>query len=275
MISHRNVIANTIQSSTFEKASRDAWGSGYRDVALGLLPQSHIYGLVIIAHASTWRGDQVIILPKFELKSYLNAIAKYKINTLYLVPPIAITMANSQDTPRLYDLRSVRQIYSGAAPLAKEVTDKLLSQYPSWTIRQAYGLTESCTVVSSTSPHDIWRGSSGCLLPGCEVKLIDTESGKEITGYGEAGEILVKSPAVVLGYLKNDKATRDTFVEMPEGRFLQTGDKGEFRLSPDSGNEHLWIVDRIKELIKVMVWHFLPLLAVNEELLITRFRDTK
>ena len=90
-------------------------------------------------------------------------------------------------------------------------------------------------LVGSTSPHDIWQGSSGCLLPGCEVKLVDTESGKEITDYGEAGEILVKSPAVVLGYLKNDKATRDTFVDMPEGRFLQTGDKGEFRLSPDGG----------------------------------------
>ena len=145
MISHRNVIANTIQSSTFEKASRDARGKGYRDVALGLLPQSHIYGLVIIAHASSWRGDQVIVLPKFELKSYLTAIVKYKINTLYLVPPISITMANSDDVMRSYDLSSVRQIYSGAAPLAKEVADKLLSRYPSWTIRQAYGLTESCT----------------------------------------------------------------------------------------------------------------------------------
>lgn len=261
MISHRNVIANTLQSCTFEKASRDTRGSDYRDVALGLLPQSHIYGLVIIAHASTWRGDQVIILPKFELKSYLNAIAKYKINTIYLVPPIAIAMANNERIMQSYDLSSVRQIFSGAAPLAKEVADQLLCRHPSWVIRQAYGLTESATVVTSTSPHDIWQGSSGCLLPGCEVKLIDTESGREITGHGDAGEILVKSPAVVLGYLKNDKATQDTFVDMPEGRFLKTGDKGEFRVSPDGGNEHLWIVDRIKELIKVMVRHFLPAAA--------------
>lgn len=258
MISHQNVIANTIQSCTFEKASRDARGIDYRDVALGLLPQSHIYGLVIIAHASTWRGDQVIILPKFEFRSYLSAISKYKINTLYLVPPIAISMANNLDIMQSYQLSSVRQIFSGAAPLAKEVTDTLLSRYPSWVIRQAYGLTESSTVVSSTSPHDIWPGSSGCLLPGCEVKLVDTESEKELTGYGQAGEILVKSPAVVLGYLKNEKATQDTFVNMPEGRFLKTGDKGEFRLSPDGRIEHLWIVDRIKELIKVMVWYILP-----------------
>lgn len=253
MISHRNVIANTIQTCLYEKASRDAISPDYRDVGLGLLPQSHIYGLVIIAHASTWRGDQVIILPKFELKSYLNAIVRFRINTLYLVPPIAITMANNEDLLKRHDLSSVRQIFSGAAPLAKEIADALLDRYPRWKIRQAYGLTESCTVVTSTNHHDVWPGSSGCLLPGCEVKLIDTESGDAITEHDRAGEILVKSPAVVLGYLKNQVATSETFVDLPEGRFLRTGDKGEFRRAPNGGNEHLWIVDRIKELIKVKV----------------------
>jgi ribosome assembly protein SQT1 len=253
LISHRNVIANTLQTATFEQPGRDAISRDYRDVGLGLLPQSHIYGLVIIAHASTWRGDQVIILPKFELTTYLTAIAKFKINTLYLVPPISITMANNEDLLDKYDLGSVRQIFSGAAPLAKEVADTLLKRYPTWKIRQAYGLTESCTVVTSTSTDGIWPGSSGVLLPGCEVKLVNTETGCEITKLNEAGEILVKSPAVVLGYLKNDVATQETFVHLPEGRFLRTGDKGEFRTAPGSHDEHLWIVDRIKELIKVKV----------------------
>ena len=253
MISHRNVITNTLQTTLFEKSSRAQIGSTYRDVALGLLPQSHIYGLVIIAHASTYRGDQVVVLPNFELKSFLNAIETYKISTLYLVPPIAITMANNPDLLQKYDMSSVRQIFCGAAPLAKEITDELNRRHPSWKIRQAYGLTESCTVVSSTDPSDIWPGSSGVLIPGWEAILQDTETGKIITAYDEAGEILVKSPAVVLGYLGNEKATKETFVDLPQGRFLRTGDKGEFRLAPNSGNAHLWIVDRIKELIKVKV----------------------
>lgn len=84
MISHRNVISNVLQISTFEKPSRDA-RTTKTDVALGLLPLSHIYGLVVIAQASTWRGDEVIILPKFELQSYLKAIQTYKIQALYLV----------------------------------------------------------------------------------------------------------------------------------------------------------------------------------------------
>ena len=86
MISHRNVIANVLQIHAFEKSTRDARPAAERtDVCLGLLPLSHIYGLVVIAGASTYRGDGVIILPKFELQSYLYAIQTYKIQTLYLV----------------------------------------------------------------------------------------------------------------------------------------------------------------------------------------------
>ncbi len=90
MISHRNVISNTLQIATFEKPDRDSkqeLGSKYSatEVALGLLPQSHIYSLVVICHATTYRGDQVIILPKFEMGSFLNAIQRFRINTLFLV----------------------------------------------------------------------------------------------------------------------------------------------------------------------------------------------
>ena len=90
MISHRNVISNVLQILAFEKPSRDARqepGSRYSvtEVALGLLPQSHIYALVVICHATTYRGDQVINLPKFEMGSYLTAIQRFKINTLFLV----------------------------------------------------------------------------------------------------------------------------------------------------------------------------------------------
>jgi len=90
MISHRNVIANTLQINTFEKPSRDQLRAedpriSKFDVSLGLLPQSHIYALVYICHSGPYRGDQIIILPKFEINSYLNAIQRFKINSLSLV----------------------------------------------------------------------------------------------------------------------------------------------------------------------------------------------
>lgn len=90
MISHRNVIANVLQFSAFEKPSRLLKGDPrtrlpYTDVVLGLLPQSHIYALVIICHLATYRGDQVITLPKFEILHFLGAIERFKIRLLYLV----------------------------------------------------------------------------------------------------------------------------------------------------------------------------------------------
>lgn len=251
MISHRNVIANTVQISLYDKPARDAVEPGYHDVVLGLLPQSHIYGLIVICHASTYRGDRVIILPKFDLQHYLSSIQKYKINTLYIVPPIIIAMVKQKQILQKFDLSSVRSIFTGAAPLGEETAKDLAAQYPKWVIRQGYGLTETCTVVCSTSPADVWFGSSGCLVPGYEAKIMSIE-GNEITGYNQRGELLVKSPSVVLGYLKNEKATMETFVDMPEGRFMRTGDEVEVRVSP-KGNEHIWVVDRIKELIKVKV----------------------
>lgn len=258
MISHRNVIANTVQTAVYDKLGRDKIRPGYQDVALGLLPQSHIYGLIVICHASAYRGDRVIVLPKFDLQHYLTSIDKYKINTLYVVPPIIIAMVKNPQLLKKFDLSSVRAIFTGAAPLGKETAAEVSTQYPSWQVRQAYGLTETCTVVCSTNPSDIWFGSSGCLLPGYEAKIMSVE-GNEITGYNQAGELLVKSPSIVLGYLKNEKATSETFVDMPEGRFMRTGDEVEVRKSPN-GNEHIWVVDRIKELIKVKVfqshsWH--------------------
>lgn len=84
MISHRNVIANSLQYSTAEGPARKQLGIKTQ-VVLGLLPLSHIYGLVVIAYACTFRGDEIIIMPKFELKSFLGAVSQFKIEHLFLV----------------------------------------------------------------------------------------------------------------------------------------------------------------------------------------------
>lgn len=256
MISHRNVIANTMQMKTFESIFREKlkpWGtqSDYTDVVLGLLPQSHIYSLVVICHVSVYRGDGVVILPKFDMTQYLQALEKYKINTLYLVPPIIINMIKNKKLLDKYDLSHVRQIFTGAAPLGGETAEALQKQHPSWHVRQGYGLTETCTVVCSSSPEDIWFGSSGSLIPRYKAKLVSIE-GVEITGYDQPGELVVASPSVVLGYLNNPKANAETFIEEDGDRWMRTGDEAVFRKGP-KGYEHIWIVDRIKELIKVKV----------------------
>lgn len=262
MISHYNVIANTIQVCTFEQNSRNLRRKGPTDKAylenvLGVLPMSHIYGLVLIAHCSTWRGDSVVVLPKFDFEQCLNTIQNHKINTLFLVPPVIILFTQRASALSKYDLSSVRAIFTGAAPLGRETAEALWKIFPNWIIRQGYGLTETCVVVSSSIETDIWLGSSGSLLPGVETRIVTTDC-KEITSLDTSGELWVKSPSLTLGYLNNEKANRETFVLEEDGsRWLRTGDEAVFRKAP-SGYEHLFIVDRIKELIKVkvIIYHF-------------------
>ena len=115
------------------------------------------------------------------------------------------------------------------------------------------GLTETSTVVSSTAEFDIWYGSSGSIISGVKAKIMSAD-GVELTEYNQPGELVVQSHSVVLGYLNNDKANEETFLDDTDGggRWMRTGDEAVIRKAP-SGHEHLFIVDRIKELIKVKV----------------------
>ncbi|KAK7420261.1 hypothetical protein QQX98_002916 [Neonectria punicea] len=248
MISHHNVISNILQHVTYESIGRKQKGVKTQNV-LGFLPFSHIYGLIVVAHTSTWRGDGIFVLPKFDFQWFLESIQKYKIEQLLVVPPIIINMLRSKETCQKYDLSSVRFVYSGAAPLGKETIEEMKEMYPKWTIAQAYGMTETSVVVTSPSEHDVYPRASGSLLPGVKVKIVDL-SGVEVTEYEKPGEILVQSPAVALGYSNNESATSETFVHDDDGRWIRTGDEGLVTLAP-SGNEQIVIVDRIKELIKV------------------------
>jgi long-subunit acyl-CoA synthetase (AMP-forming) len=112
-------------------------------------------------------------------------------------------------------------------------------------------MTETATVITMQLPNDQIDGSSGVLVPNMEAKLIDPVSGEEKTEYNTPGELWVSGPNVTMGYLKKEKETNETFTFDKAGRrWIHTGDEVEIRLS-DKGQEHYWIVDRIKELIKV------------------------
>ncbi|CAK7234448.1 hypothetical protein SBRCBS47491_008951 [Sporothrix bragantina] len=248
MISHRNVIANVLQIGTYESHGRKNKGIETQ-VEIGLLPFSHIYGLVVIAHAGSFRGDEIVVLPKFELETFLAAIQKYRIQQLRVVPPIVIRLLRTQDVCSKFDLSSVRFMYTGAAPTGEETLNDLRAIYPTWSFGQGYGMTETSTVVCSTSEHDTYDRSSGSLVPGTKAKIIGFD-GQEVTKYDTPGELLVQSPSVTLGYLNNEKATNETFVFHDDGRWIRTGDEVIVTLAP-SGSEHIVVVDRIKELIKV------------------------
>ncbi|KAF5689044.1 putative phenylacetyl ligase [Fusarium denticulatum] len=210
---------------------------------LGALPFSHIYGLLIISFASTFRGDEVVVLPEFDLEKALVAVQTYKIAHMFVVPPIIIRIIHNKALCSKYDLSSVRWLYTGAAPLGSEVVGEVKRQYPKWRVGQGY-------VVCTTSEDDIDIGSSGSLVPATKAMIIDVETGEEITEYNKPGELLVQTPSLVLGYMNNERATSETFIWRKDGRWIRTGDEVLIRLAP-SENEHLVVVDRLKELIKV------------------------
>ncbi|KAH8662127.1 hypothetical protein BX600DRAFT_382106 [Xylariales sp. PMI_506] len=247
MISHRNVIANVMQARWFESVGRKKNGVSTQ-ITLGLLPLSHIYGLVLAAHASIYRGDGVIILPKFDLKGLLETIQRFKISFLYLVPPIIIQLVKSPELCAKYDLSSMRFIYTGAAPLGAETHEAVLKAFPGCDVGQGYGMTELATLAVSTGEQDVMIGSAGSLIPGCRAKLVN-EDGSLVKDYDQRGELWIQGPAVTLGYLNNERATADAYVYDEDGRWMRTGDVAIVRKSAN-GYEHFWIVDRMKELIK-------------------------
>ncbi|KAJ3548246.1 hypothetical protein NM208_g1109 [Fusarium decemcellulare] len=263
MITHANLIANILQMTLYEQKGRG--GSSRRETVLGVLPHSHIYGVVMISHLSTFRGDSVIVLPKFDMSLMLASVARYQISTLNIVPPIILAMSKNPDLLRRYDLSSVKSIVSGGAPLSQQTIARLAAHRPDWVFRQAYGLTEAAGCACHTSAHDPWQGSSGSIVTGCEIKLVDRND-KEILGHGKTGEIWIKSPGNILGYLDDKVATNETFRETEDGRWLRSGDIGLFKQAP-SGTEHIFIVDRVKELIKVKGNQVVP--AELENLLLT------
>ncbi|KAJ5654821.1 AMP dependent ligase/synthetase [Penicillium lividum] len=242
-ITHENLIASILQASEFLTTTREA-GS---EVALGFLPFNHIYGLWT-AHVLMYLGDCVIIHRGFNFMEIMTSIVKYRINTLYLVPPIINALSRNASTLNHFDLSSVRSIVSGGGPLNKEAFGKMQAVLPHVRILSGWGLTETCGVGSLSCFSDIFPGSSGILLPGVRIRLRD-DDGQEIETLEAMGEIEIASPSLVRGYI--DSASDALLSPADNADFWwPTGDVGLFRTAP-SGSNHLFIVDRIRDMIKV------------------------
>ena len=150
-----------------------------------------------------------------------------------------------------YDLPFVKQFNTGAAPLAKEIIDKLAKRFGHVRIRQAWGMTESTSALTLTPPADQtyeMAHTVGKVVPETVIKIIDPTyegEGERILGQGESGEVLAKGPQVTMGYYNRPEATAETY---DKDGFLHTGDVGYM-----DKNGFLMIHDRLKEMIKVKV----------------------
>jgi acyl-CoA synthetase (AMP-forming)/AMP-acid ligase II len=246
MLTHRNVVANVVQIDAAEQQDVRAF--------VGVLPFFHIYGLVVVLSVGLMRGATIVTLPRFELESFLKVLQDWRIELAHIVPPIALLLARHPAVDA-YELQ-LKWLVSGAAPLSAEV-EQAVGRRLGATLRQGYGMTEASPVTHCTGLAEHRPGTVGQLVAGTECRIVDPQSGRDLA-VRERGEVWVRGPQVMKGYLNNPDATARTLVE----GWLRTGDIGIV-----DADGYLTIVDRLKELIKVKGFQVAP--AELEALLLT------
>ncbi|MFF7330969.1 4-coumarate--CoA ligase family protein [Streptomyces sp. NPDC090306] len=253
MLTHRQIATNLAQLEPLAD-------TGPGDRVLAVLPFFHIYGLTALMNGPLRRGSTVVVLPRFELDTFLAAIEKHRITDLYVAPPIVLALAKHPSVAD-HDLSSLRHVLSAAAPLDAALAKACAERLGLPPVGQAYGMTELSpgTHMVPLDATDAPAGTAGKLLPGTEMRITALDgSGKDL-GTGEPGEILIRGPQVMKGYLGNPRATAEMID--PDG-WLHTGDVGHV----DAGG-WLFVVDRVKELIKYKGFQVAP--AELEALLLT------
>ncbi|MBV9193909.1 MAG: AMP-binding protein [Solirubrobacterales bacterium] len=235
MLTHRNLVANICQC-TFEYRSA-RW---QEDQAIAVLPFFHIYGLVVLVNLPVHCGGTIVTMPRFDLRDFLRAIRDYRSTVAYLVPPIVLALVKHPLVDE-FDLSSLKLVHSGAAPLSAEL-ELACAKRLGCRVRQGYGLTETSPATHFV-PDELtgpMPGEVGPLVPNTECRIVDVLSGEDAPA-GEPGELLIRGPQVMKGYLNNPQATAQAID--PDG-WLHTGD-----IARIDENGSLRIVDRIKELI--------------------------
>ncbi len=256
MLTHRNLVANMAQIFGTESLCRVL---DEDDTLIAVLPFFHIYGLLVIMTAALARGAAVVVLPRFDLAQFLGAIQEYGVTFAHLVPPIVIALAKHPMVSE-YDLSSLQGINSGAAPLGEDMA-RQVEERLGCVVAQGYGLTETSPVTHmapSKQRGDASHATIGPCLPNTEVRIVDVETGEDL-GPGERGEIWIRGPQVMAGYLNQPEATAAT---IDEDGWLHTGDIGYV-----DENTFCHVVDRVKELIKFKGFQVAP--AELEALLLT------
>jgi acyl-CoA synthetase (AMP-forming)/AMP-acid ligase II len=242
MLSHRNLVANILQSTAQQPVTAD-------DTLIGVLPFFHIYGLNVVMNAVLRNGATVVTMPRFDLEGCLKLVETHRATKAHLVPPIVLALAKSPLVER-YDLSSLQLVNSGAAPLSAEVAEAAAKRV-GCPVVQGYGMTESSPVthVTPTDPARHRPGTIGPPVPNTECKIAELPGGVELDP-GEEGEVCARGPQVMRGYLDDPEATAHT---IDADGWLHTGDVG--RADADG---YVVLVDRVKELIKYKGYQVAP-----------------
>jgi len=249
MLTHANLVANLAQTEAHIPFDD-------HEVFLACLPFFHIYGMQVIMNTGLRIGATLVTMPRFDLEQFLTLAQQHGATLLWTVPPIVLALARHPMVDD-YDLTSVRTVLSGAAPLGPELAAEAASRIGAPVV-QGYGMTELSPLSHATPWGEQRPGTVGLLVPNCEARVVDLETGEDLD-VGVDGEVWLRGPNVMKGYLNNASATAAT---IDADGWLHTGDIGHV-----DADGYWYIVDRLKELIKVKGFQVPP--AELEALLIT------
>ncbi|CAN6578530.1 unnamed protein product [Malus baccata var. baccata] len=256
LLSHRNFIAVIAGLHALHEPDPDLPNG--QAVSLFTLPLFHVFGFFMVVRAVAM-GETLVLMERFDFESMLRAVERHKISYMPVSPPLVVAMAKSELVKK-YDLSSLRLLGCGGAPLGKDVVDRFRERFPTVEIVQGYGLTETgggaTRMIDSEETKS--HASVGRLSENMEAKIVDPETGEALPP-GKRGELWLRGPSVMKGYVGDDKATAET---LDKDGWLKTGDLCYF---DDEG--FLYIVDRLKELIKYKAYQVPP--AELEHILLT------
>ncbi len=241
MLSHYALVANSVQVASWGDLRED-------DAFLLVLPAFHGFGLSVGLHTPLSLGGRVVLLPRFDPLMMLKAIQKHRPTFFAGVPTMYVALKEHPDF-RKYDIRSLRGMFCGAAPLAAEV-QKEFEEISGAPIIEGYGLTEIVTAICCNPLHgERKNGTVGIPFPDIDVRIVDLEDGVTEVEPGREGELLLSGPDLMLGYYGLPRETEKT---LRDG-WLYTGDI--CTMDPDG---YISVVDRKKDLVIVSGFNVFP-----------------
>jgi len=228
LLTHENIKSSAHNVSHFERSSQE-------DRALCFLPPNHVFAQIHIIHSMIYAAGLLVIQPSFDLDRILDAIKRYRVTKFYAVPTVYFRFLQMSDLKE--KLGSVNYCFSAAASMPAELVREWKS-CAGLNIYEAYGMTETASMV--TYNHYIRHvvGSIGTPVNIVEVQIRGLQG--DVLGPKEEGEICIRGPNVMKGYLNNPDETKAVFW----GKWLRSGDIGVF---DEEG--YLYIIDRIKDMI--------------------------
>ncbi|KAL3818306.1 hypothetical protein ACJIZ3_004211 [Penstemon smallii] len=249
MLTHGNFIAMVELFVRFEASLYDYPST--KNVYLAVVPMFHVYGLSLFVMGLLSLGNTIVTMRRFDADDMVRAIDKYGVTHLHVVPPLMTALTRKGKSGSSNSFKSLKQVSCGAAPLSTKSIEEFIETFPHVDFIQGYGMTES-TAIGTRGYNTVVvkkHSSVGLLSPNSEAKVVDWVTGSYLPP-GSVGELWLRSPGVMKGYLNNTEAS---MAAIDKDGWLHTGDIVYF-----DREGYLYVLDRLKEIIKYKGFQVAP-----------------